>query len=924
MRVTAVLFLLLSLSVPLRAQQPTAALSDEELSIQAFLRAIEVAISTTDREAWLALLSANADRDAATEFFDSMVPQGVTRAVVRERDRTDLMGALPGEGYRIIAEVFIETGARGRILTWKLDIRRPRETEDRQPWRVVSEERLSSVEGLHRLALHPQKQFAARDLVLKAVDFELRLPAGDVFVAETSEGVTALVLMGDGSMVFTPEPVEERGQLKIFSGAEALDTPFTAAYVRLNPFEFEQQLKRQALTPAVIDHRQLRRAQLIFEEETPKSFSLDLSDLSRDTWSLLPQAGDFLAEVRTRRFDGLTYARSSGEAEDVTMFSRPKKKNIAAYASPAKLSSRGRFFNEDDLVEYDVLNYDITASFAPERDWLDGRTRLRLRVKAFALAALTLKLHEQLNVKSVNSDEFGRLLFLRVRNQNTIVVNLPATIARDLELTLDVSYQGMLRSQGLDQESIEVQEGGRQPDELPSIPAEPNWLFSNRSYWYPQAQVTDYATSTVRITVPSTHAAVASGVPSAANPAMTPSSTGVPRATYSFTAEQPARYIGLVISRMNRVDSAHVALDVLPPPAPHVGPVEPPTIYLGAGRIATKTPVRIPAIGERNTLQLSISANRRQEAKARTSIDQAAEILRYYASVVGDAPYASMTVAMVENSLPGGHSPAYFAMLNNPSPLSGFTWRNDPASFNNYPEFYLAHELAHQWWGQAVGWQNYHEQWLSEGFAQYFAALYARERRGEPAFREVLRQFRKWAIDQSDQGAIYLGYRLGHLKNDTRVFRAVVYNKGAAVLHMLRRLVGDEAFFRGLRRYYADNRYKKAGTSELRRAMEVESGMPLERFFQRWIFESGIPRLRYTTTVEGQELVVRFDQVRVSPEAPLYDVPVTVSIQYADRVVEEVVPVTAVTVEKRIPLSGPVRDIDVNADGAAIAIIDKR
>src|SRR5919106_5083033 len=166
MRVAAVLLALLSLGAPVRAQQPTTALSDEDLSIQAFLRDVEAAISKTDRDAWLALLSPNADRDAATEFFDSMVPRGVTRAVVRERDRTELMGALPGEGYRLITDVFIETGARGRILTWKLDIRRPRESEDKQPWRIVSEERLSFVEGLHRLALNPAKQFVARGLVL--------------------------------------------------------------------------------------------------------------------------------------------------------------------------------------------------------------------------------------------------------------------------------------------------------------------------------------------------------------------------------------------------------------------------------------------------------------------------------------------------------------------------------------------------------------------------------------------------------------------------------------------------------------------------------------------------------------------------------------------------------------------------------------
>jgi hypothetical protein len=922
---TALLFsALLLLTAPAFAQQPALVPTDEDLSIQEFLTAVEVAISTTDREAWLTLLSPNADRDAATEFFDSMVPQGVTRAVVRERDRTDLMGALPGEGYRLVAEIFIETGARGRILTWRLDVRRPRESDEPQPWRLISQERLSSVEGLHRLTLHPSKQFTATDVVIRSIDFELRLPAGDVFVAETAEGVTTLVLVGDGTLVFTPQPPEERGQLRIFAGTEALDTPFTAAYVRLNPYEFDQLLKRRSLTPASVDNRSFRRAQLIFDEDVQKSFSLDLSDFSRDTWSLLPQAGDLLAEVRTRRFANLTYARSTGEVEDVTLFHRGRKKNIAVYASPMKLSSRGRFFNEDNFTEYDVLHYDIDAAFSPEREWLEARARLRLRVKAYALAALTLKLHERLNVRSVTSDELGRLLFLRVRNQNSIVINLPSTVTRDLELTLDVTYQGPMHSQGLDSESIDVPESfGRQPDDLPFIPPEKNWLFSNRSYWYPQGQVTDYATSNVSITVPGTYAAVASGVPAAA-PTFTPSAIGPPRATYTFTATLPARYIGLVVSKMNRIDSAHLALEVVPakPAAP---PPNVPIVYLGSGVIAAKKPPGgIPGIGERNTLLLGVVANRRQEQKGRDTMGNASEILRFYASIVGDAPYDAMTIAMVESHLPGGHSPAYFAMLNNPSPLAPFTWRNDPAAFNNYPEFYLAHELAHQWWGQAVGWHNYHEQWLSEGIAQYFAALYAKERRGEQAFRDVIRQFRRWALDQSDQGPIYLGYRLGHLKNDTRVFRAVVYNKGAGVLHMLRRLVGDDAFFRGLRRFYADNRYKKAGTMDLRRAMEAESGRSLERFFERWIFESGIPRLRYSTSVEGQELVVRVDQLRTSAEGPLYDVPLTITLNYADKTVENVIAVTEATVEKRIPLAGALKNVDVNDDGAAIAVVSRQ
>ena len=913
--------LVLVVGASLQAQQPAAPLpSDEDLSIQALLQAVETAISTTNRAAWLELVSSSADRNAATEFFDSMVPQGVTRVVVRERDRTDLLGTLPGDGYRLLVEVFIETGARGGIQTWKLDVRKPRDATDRQPWRLVSEERLSFIEGLHRLSLHPDKQYAAHDLVLKSVDLELRLPTGDVFVAETAEGVTALVLVGDGTMVFTPAPPEERGQLRIFAGSESLETSFSVAFIRLNPYEFDKQLEQQSLTLApVVDPRTFRRAQLVFDDEVTKSFSLDLSDLSRDTWSLLPQSGDFLAEVRTRRYDALTYARATSEPEDVTLFSRGRKKNISSYASPVKLASRGKFYNEDDLVEFDVVHYDIDAAFSPEREWLDGHARIRVRVKAYALGVVTLKLNENLTVKNVTSDELGRLLFLRVRNQNSIVINLPASVARDLEITLDVTYSGPMHSQGIDQESIAVGQdpGSRLQEDLPYLPPEPSWLFSNRSFWYPQGAFTDYATARVRVTLPAPYSAVATGVPE--NAVVSPGANGAPRTTYTFTADQPARYIGLVVSKMAPVDSAHVALDIVPPAAKTTAP-DPLPKYLGNGVIAKAAAKAIPAVGARNTVVLNVLSNRRQLQRARDMMDLAAEIMRFYAATIGDVPYDSMTVAMVESSLPGGHSPPYMVMLNNPAPMAPYTWRNDPAAFSNFPEFFIAHELAHQWWGQAVGWENYHEQWLSEGIAQYFAALYARERRGEAAFRDVLRQLRRWGIEQSDQGPIYLGYRLGHLKNDSRTFRAVVYNKSAIVLHMLRRLVGDDAFFRGLRSFYADNRFKKAGTMELRRAMESASGLQLERFFDRWIFEQNIPRVRYSTTIEGQDLLVRFDEL----SDLVYDIPVTVAVHYADKTNEELVVISESSVEKRIPLSGPVKSVDVNADNGALAVFEKR
>jgi Peptidase family M1 domain len=879
--------------------QPAGAPDPEELLLARTLQRIETALLSSDKAAWLSLISTNADAGAAGEFFDAAVPRGVTRVVVHERDRQPLDGALPGDGHRLIVEVFIESGARGQLATWRLDLRRPTgataDTVDGEtPWKIVAHDRLQQVDVLHRLALNRERMFQAQNFVLRSVDYELRLATGSVFVADTAEGITALVLLGDGLMSFQPTPKTERGQVRLFAGDDKVESRFDAAFVRVNPYDFEQSMAGLVAAPAA-DGRLLTRAREIFDEEVSRSFSLDLSDMSRDTWSILPQPGDLLAEVRTRRWRTLTYVRSGAEAEDVTFFNRERKKNIAIYASPQKLASRGAFYDEDDLTEFDILDHEIDVEVYPDREWLVGTSRMKLRVKSFVLAALNLKLAENMTVSSVTSRELGRLLFLKVRNQNSIVVNLPSALSRDYELTLTIRYQGRIERQAV-------------------VPAEPNWLLSNRSTWYPQSPVTDYATATLRVAVPAEFHVAASGMPASSEPELLPGSAPgeVPRRLFTFRTGHPVRYLGAVVSRMNRVDAATVALDIVVPPPP-----PPPKSVTLAELMAPPKP---PAVGGRNTVELATMGNRRQEGRARDALATAADILRFYAGLMGDAPYPAFTLAMLESDLPGGHSPAYFAVVNNPLPTTPFVWRNDPATFADFPEFILAHEIAHQWWGQAVGWKNYHEQWISEGFAQYFATLYAREKRGDGVYRSALRNLRRWSMEHSDQGPISLGYRLGHVKNEGRVFRALVYNKGAAVLHMLRRFIGDEAFMKGLRAFYAEHRYKKAGTDDLRRAMEVASGRSLERYFDRWVLDAELPRVRLTTTIKTDAVEIGYEQL-----GEVFDLPLTITLQYADGTNEDVVvALTEASGTAILPARGPVRGVDVNRDDAALGTFDRR
>ena len=151
-----------------------------------------------------------------------------------------------------------------------------------------------------------------------------------------------------------------------------------------------------------------------------------------------------------------------------------------------------------------------------------------------------------------------------------------------------------------------------------------------------------------------------------------------------------------------------------------------------------------------------------------------------------------------------------------------------------------AHEIAHQWFGDSVSIKTWADLWLSEGFATYFAALFVEQFDGKEAFREYMGRTAKtyFNYEKGRRAPIY-DTETEDLMN---LLNGNNYQKGAWVLHMLRGLMGDEAFFRGIRAFYLKHEDKTASTEDLRAALEKESGMSLKEFFARWVYASGHPR----------------------------------------------------------------------------------
>jgi aminopeptidase N len=154
----------------------------------------------------------------------------------------------------------------------------------------------------------------------------------------------------------------------------------------------------------------------------------------------------------------------------------------------------------------------------------------------------------------------------------------------------------------------------------------------------------------------------------------------------------------------------------------------------------------------------------------------------------------------------------------------------------------IIHEVAHQWFGNAVTEDDWDHVWLSEGFATYFTLLFIEHAYGRDEFVAGLRSsaervFQRYAEDP--------GYRIVHddLSDMSRVSSGATYQKGSWILHMLRAEMGDEAFWEGIRAYYARHMNGNATTGDFRREMEEASSLDLETFFDQWLYQGGNPRL---------------------------------------------------------------------------------
>ncbi|APW62026.1 M1 family aminopeptidase [Paludisphaera borealis] len=191
----------------------------------------------------------------------------------------------------------------------------------------------------------------------------------------------------------------------------------------------------------------------------------------------------------------------------------------------------------------------------------------------------------------------------------------------------------------------------------------------------------------------------------------------------------------------------------------------------------------------------------------------------------------------------------------------------------------VAHELAHQWFGDLMTCKDWSHIWLNEGFASYFDPLFTEHARGEDEFRLRMR----------DELRTYLGsdrqYRRPIVESrygaPTQMFDGMTYAKGGATLHMLRGYLGDDAWWKGIQAYVADRKFQVVDTDDFRKAVEKATGKDLKWFFDQWLSKAGHPELKVRWHYEPEDKTVRVkveQTQKLDDQTPMFRLPTTIEI----------------------------------------------
>lgn len=737
-------------------------------------------------------------------------------------------------------------------------------------WEIIARETSPERKILYRLKIPAERVELAKTVRIKHADLELNFENAVCFFDNLPQLETALLVIGPGEFQFSPGVANERHYLKLMFGQERLVDQLKYAYLRFSNSFFKNNISIEPSRENWQPPRSLlNKAYSLFARHYSRSFTVENSLMS-EFISFIPQGDEVVFEFEGKKTGIMTYVFSPFAEEEINLFQWKGERIVNLY-SPESEGQKRMFVSFGRMFDIDA--YKLEIDYNPKDSYLSGKAQIKIIPLVDSLDSLKFKFHQDLEVLKVYDQQKNELIFNRDRLRKLFYVYLLRPQKRGQPFYLEVFYRGKIQPEEL---TSDVVKGPQYKDEIIFIPPKfETHLFSQSSYWYPAPPDDDYFQVELRAIFPPGFNCISNGdLVERGQIGMTERVEELEKIGHQYCTYKtrfPIKYISFIVGKFEERGQ----------------------------RQAKKIPVVY--------YQASDTGYYHREWLA-----EAEKMIDFYSQVFGSFPYEKLYLVQRLWPQKGGHSPASFVILNE---LPRFPGRSrllkvhSPVDLSRWKGYFLAHEIAHQWWGQALSWDTYHDQWLSEGLAQFAALLYLEKKYGEKAYRQIIKNMSRGVREKAHIGPITMGSRLSFL--DFEAYQTIVYNKSTLALLMLRDLVGEKAFFSRLRKFFNDYKYKAARTADFFRYFKDLEFFPLPEFRNKWFEDYHLPVVYIYYSVKD---VLTSPKLHVELNQPQnwFPFPLRVKWEENGQEVVKVIPVNKRFIKMDFKLNNPPRKIKFN------------
>ncbi|TDI14351.1 MAG: peptidase M1 [Acidobacteria bacterium] len=549
---------------------------------------------------------------------------------------------------------------------------------------------------------------------------------------------------------------------------------------------------------------------------------------------------------------------------------------LATLTSLPAVAQRGEFGDHLSRPHYapdrtvDVEHYRLEMAFDPENKQVSGQVSIRFTAIRDSLTTVELDAGP-MEIDAVVLDEMEEasdgLEFQH--DGETLRVELPRALRSGETVTLTVRYTA--------RPQVGLYFVG--PDD--AYPDRPAQVWSqgeaeDNHHWFPSFDFpNDRATSEEIYTVPADWTAVGNG-----------------------------EFLGVEENPGGRTRSFHYRMDV-----PHVSYL----VSVVAGRMERYT-------DDLDGLPIEYYVPEGTgEETARRSFDLTPAMMRFFNERIGvPYPYASYTQSCAVDFIWGG-------MENiGATTQSAETLHDATASLDTDSWGLVAHELAHQWFGDLLTCADWSHAWLNESFATYWENLWREHHQGRDEFQYQLIADRDAYLEEDRERyrRALVEYRY---TDPMDLFDSHLYPKGSWILHMMRGVLGDEAFFKAINHYVLTYREQVVETEDLRKAMSQATGVNMTRYFDQWVYHGGHLELQVTRDWDPDAgiLTLHFAQTQeLDDKTPLYALPLHVAVDTTEGTVHRVVRLERASHDLTVRLDGEPLLVRIDPDFQVLMELD--